>query len=125
MESLRSVLVSSTKLSRTELDRTRELEFASKCKLETRQSSSSSYSSSTKNKKSSYELRDRVLSIARELAAVDEPNNMTGWYCQVFMRVGEGKFRACADEARGKSVKYPKRMFGYLLKREMERVYAR
>jgi hypothetical protein len=74
---------------------------------------------STSNKLTSLEIQIRALSIAEGLTSLEEPNDMTGWYCQAYKRLGEGKFTALAHMARkGKS---PKRLFGWLLKEELNK----
>ena len=65
------------------------------------------------------ETRVRVLEIAGELACVNYPNDMTGWYCKCYKELGEQRFQIVASCAR-QGLK-PKSLFGWLLKQEMNK----
>ena len=71
----------------------------------------------TSNKLTSLEIKQRALIIADGLTSTESPNDMTGWYCQAFKKLGESRYSAVASAAR--SGNKPKQLFGWLLKREM------
>jgi hypothetical protein len=73
----------------------------------------------TRNKLTSLDTQLRALEIARGLTSLVEPNDMTGWYCQAYKTLGEGKYTMIAGMARkGRS---PKNLFSWLLKQEMSK----
>lgn len=74
----------------------------------------------TSNKLTSLDIQERALRIAIGLTSTQEPNDMTAWYCKAFKTLGEGKYTAVAQAARG-GTKNPKNLFGYLLKEEMNK----
>lgn len=74
----------------------------------------------TSNELTSLEIMERALTIAGPLASTQAPNDMTAWYCKAYRSLGEGKYLACAKAAN--SGRSPKKLFGYLLKTEMERM---
>lgn len=74
----------------------------------------------TRNKLTSLEVKLRVLEIGKGLLSTEPPNNMTGWYCQCFIALGEAKFSAIASMARDPSVRKPKSVFGKNLSEEMK-----
>lgn len=75
----------------------------------------------TSNKLTSLEIRERALFYGRGLTLTEEGNDLTGWYCKAFKTLGEGRYKMCADAA--KKENSPK-LFGWLLKREMEKKNA-
>lgn len=79
---------------------------------------------STSNKLTSLEIKERALTIAEGLTSLEEPNNMTGWYCSCYKKLGEGKYTAIAKAARSPEIRKPKSVFGYLLSEEMKRYKA-
>lgn len=76
----------------------------------------------TSNKLTSLEIRIRALTIAEGLTSTVEPNDMTGWYCDAYKKLGESRYTMTANAAR--EGKNPKKLFGWLLKREMEKKNA-
>ena len=72
----------------------------------------------TSNELTSLNIKERALGLAEGLTSTEAPNDMTGWYCQAYKQLGEGKYCAAAGAAR--SGKQPKRLFGWLLKNEMQ-----
>ena len=76
----------------------------------------------TSNKLTSLEIRRRALTIAEGLTSTEPPNDMTAWYCKSYRSIGEIKYMACASIARQPGVRSPNKMFGYLLKEEMQNV---
>lgn len=71
----------------------------------------------TSNKLTSLDIQLRALTIAEGLTSLDEPNDMTAWYCKAYRALGEGKYTAIAKAAR--SGRDPKALFGWLLKQEI------
>jgi len=72
------------------------------------------------NRLTSLEIRVRVLELGNGLLSVDYPNDMTGWYCLCYKKLGEVKFAIVASMAR--QGKKPKALFGWLLKQEMMKI---
>lgn len=62
------------------------------------------------------EVRQRVLILADGLTA----DHMTAWYCKAFRTLGESRFSAVCSTARDPQVRDSKRLFGWLLKQELE-----
>lgn len=77
----------------------------------------------TSNKLTSLDIQERALRIAIGLTSTQEPNDMTAWYCKAFKTLGEGKYTAIVQAARG-GTKNQKGLFGYLLKEEMSKKQA-
>lgn len=73
----------------------------------------------TSNKLTSLEIQERALFYGQGLTLTEVGNDLTGWYCKAFKTLGEGRYKMCADAAR-KGNK-PASLFGWLLKREMEK----
>ena len=74
----------------------------------------------TRNELTSLEIQLRALEIAAGLTSTEAPNDMTGWYCLAYKKLGEGRYEACAKMARkGNS---PSRLFGWLIKQELKKV---
>lgn len=73
----------------------------------------------TSNKLTSLDIQERALRIAMGLTSLEEPNDMTGWYCLAYKKLGEGRYTAVAQAARAGNT--PKSLFGYLLKQEMNK----
>lgn len=73
----------------------------------------------TSNKLTSLDIQERALLIAKGLTSTQEPNNMTAWYCKAYKSLGEGRYTAAAKMAR--SGKYPKNLFAWLLKQELNK----
>lgn len=75
------------------------------------------------NKLTSWEIQLRAIEIAGSLASLEPPNNMTGWYCLAYKKLGEGRYMAVANMA--KQGHHPKRLFNWLLKQELNKCRAR
>ena len=73
----------------------------------------------TSNKLTSLDIKERALFIAEGMTSIEEPNNMTAWYCKAFRTIGEGKYTAIARSAR--DGRNPSALFGWLLKQEMDK----
>ena len=67
----------------------------------------------------SLEIRERALIIADGLTSTVHPNDMTAWYCKAFKTLGESRYTAVANAARQGD--NPKKLFGWLLGKEMKR----
>jgi hypothetical protein len=67
----------------------------------------------------STEIQVRALTIAGSLASIEQPNDMTAWYCKAFKTLGEARYSAVVKQAQ--SGRSPRALFGYLLKKEMQR----
>lgn len=74
---------------------------------------------STSNYLTSYEVKERALDIAFGLTSTEKPNDMTGWYCRAFKVLGEQRYTAIVKMAR--SGDKPKKLFGWLLKEELNK----
>jgi len=74
----------------------------------------------TRNELTSLDIQIRALEIARGLTSLIEPNDMTGWYCLAYKKLGEGKYSACASMARKGNT--PKNLFSWLLKQELKKL---
>ena len=72
-----------------------------------------------RNKLTSLEVQLRAIEIAGDMASLVEPHDMTPWYCKAYKTIGEGRYIAVANMARKGT--HPSRLFGWLLKQEMER----
>lgn len=79
----------------------------------------------TSYKLTSLEIRDRALLLAGDLASVQEPNNMTAYYCKAFRILGEGRYLAVVSACRDRSIRNPMHLFNYLLREEMEAITRR
>ncbi len=66
------------------------------------------------------EIRDRALYLAGNLASVDPPNDMTGYYCKAFRMLGESRYSAVVTACNQPGIRAPSHLFGYLLKEEMK-----
>lgn len=73
----------------------------------------------TSKKLTSLEIQNRALGIAEGLVSIEEPNNMTAWYCKAYGKLGESRYSAVVSMARQGNK--PKSLFGWLLKREMNK----
>lgn len=76
----------------------------------------------TSNYLTSLDIQNRALGIAEGLTSTEDPHNMTGWYCQAYKHLGEGRYTMVANAAR--KGRNPKSLFGWLLKQEMNKTYA-
>jgi len=79
----------------------------------------------TRNKLTSLEVRTRALKIAKGLTVTEPGNDLTGWYCLAFRKLGEAKYTAIANMARDPSVRKPKSVFGTNLKEELAALKSR
>jgi len=73
--------------------------------------------SSKKDKKlSPLDIQIKALTIAEGLVSINEPNDMTGWYCKRFKELGEKRYRIIVNCCKKSYVRSPERLFAKLLK---------
>lgn len=74
----------------------------------------------TRNELTSLEVQIRALEIASGLTSIEEPNNMTQWYCKAYRALGEGRYMFAAAMARKGN--NPQHLFSWILKQEMTKI---
>jgi len=75
---------------------------------------------STSNELTSYDIQLRALSIAEGLTTINDKDDMTGWYCKAYKTLGEQKYTAICKMAQKGD--HPNRLFGWLLKQELNKM---
>ena len=73
----------------------------------------------TSNYLTSYDIQNRALGLADGLTSTLQPNDMTGWYCKAYKKLGEPKY--CVIVSMARKGKNPKSLFGWLLKQELSK----